>query len=196
METFKWRILLATANILLTVLMCWVGLRQYESDHRLHPEYFYHGNLYYLPPAQIAVYSLNAPAYSAATAFQDFGIRHFRRGEVLFTAYAFFYVYIGFFPAVAVFWWWIGAHLDMRSRGPMLSEQGAHYPKIALLTLCAMLSFAMAYQGYAFRRGTVISQPIPISQMVWGVGLGAYFCLRVLREVSLSGTGSLTKEER
>ena len=185
--TLKWRIVLATANVALAVSMCWVGLRQYESDHRMHPEYFYHGNLYYLPTAQIAIYSLNAPAYTLSTAFQDFGLRHLQRGGILFTASAFNYVYVGFFVAVASLWWWIGSRLDIRTPRSGKSTTIKRFSKLVAFILCGALSFTMAYHGYIFRHGTVIPWPIPISQMVWGIGLCTYFCVKVLRVGDLTG---------
>ncbi|MBV9182082.1 MAG: hypothetical protein JO356_12295 [Acidobacteria bacterium] len=45
---------LPLANMILAVGLCALGLTEYESDHRPHPGHFYHGTLYYLPPAQIA----------------------------------------------------------------------------------------------------------------------------------------------
>ena len=182
MKQGKWQVEFAVINLVLAVIMCWIGQKQYERDHRMHPEYFYHGNLYYIPPAQIAIYSVDAPAYSASVAVQDLGIRHLPQLGAVFTSHVVFYVYPGFFVAGVALWWWIGAKLE-RPSGRLSKPSRRHPAKMLTLCLGVLLSLAMAYRGYLFRRGTEIPRPIPFSQMAWGLMLAPYFCSKVMRDV-------------
>lgn len=177
MRAFKWRLLLSVANVLLALGMSALGLHEYETDHRTHPEYFYHGNVYYVPPAQIVSYCLNVPALVASNLFRNFGIKHVSAESRLFVAQSFFHVYTGYYLAVLFFWWYVGWWLDVK-----LSP--ANIPRVLRELgwgLGALVSLALAYYGFAFRRGDWVPRVIPLSVMAWGVGLACYFVGRMLR---------------
>src|SRR5215831_1773831 len=116
MQRIRWAATLAAANVVVAVSLSWVGLVQYERDYRLHPGYFYHGNMYYLPTAQVVMYCLNAPSYVASNWFVDSAIRYFGSSADIFAAHAFFYVNIAFYVATAGFWWLLGMQLDRKRR--------------------------------------------------------------------------------
>jgi hypothetical protein len=184
MKVFKWRISLALVNLALALVMCRIGLHEYLSDHRQHPGYFYHGNLYYLPAAQIATYCWNMPAYVASSQFAEIGIRYLKSDSPAFSKYSFFFVYWGFFVAVALFWWWTGWQLDrLHEPRRRVDAKPDGYFRMAFYAIVAIFAFAMAYNGFVFRSGELVARPIPIAKMVWGMGLGAYFvtlCCRAL----------------
>jgi hypothetical protein len=184
MRTFKWSIFLPTVNVVLALGLCALGLREYESDHRLHPEYFYHGNLYYLPPAQIADYCLNMPAYAASSAFAELGVRVFRSDSPLFTKYFFFYAYWGFFVAVGCLWWWLGYQLESHPSQTTLKEATiGRYAKILIYVIIALLSLVMAYDGFMMRSGELVARAIPFAKLAWGIGLAAYLLILIYRDL-------------
>jgi hypothetical protein len=151
--------------------MSMIGLHQYETVHRQHPEYFYHGNLYYLPTAQIASYCLNVPAYVASLKLTSVGMRYVQPESSLFTAHSFFYVYDGYYVLLAGFWWCVGWRLDTLSK-PRDSFRAL---KILGYSVGAVMSLALAFYGFNYRRGDLMVRALPISMMIWGVTLLFYF---------------------
>jgi hypothetical protein len=183
-RAIRWRLVLPLVNVALAIGLGALGVRQYESDIRQHPGYFYHGNLYYLPSAQIVVYCLNMPAYDVSSAFAEFGIRYLRSDSPLFSKYSFFFVYWGFFVAVACFWYWIGYQFEKRSF-PILANSTniSRYGRILAYIVGILLSLTMGYWGFEMRSSELLPRPIPIAELIWGVGLTAYFLILVYREM-------------
>jgi len=182
MKAFKWRLFLVVFNLGLALVLSTVGLREYESDHKSHPEYFYHGNLYYIPPAQIVMYCINTPAYTASAGFAEFGIRNLRSDNGLFTAYLFFYVYWGLLVATAAFWWWVGWQLDTRADRRYSPKAPAKIVKTTVYTLVALVSLVMAHGGYVLRRSDLVARPIATAKIAWGIGLFLYFVTMIWRQ--------------
>ena len=185
MKSLKWRLVLSATNILLAIGMSALGFHEYGADHQAHPEYFYHGNLYYIPPAQIASYCLNIPALVISNLFRNFGIAHLSSERGIFTTQWFFHVYVGYYAAVLIFWWCIGWSLDARrpgrSRWPAWEAAG--------WGLAAFISLGLAYYGFSYWHSDVLPFAIPLSMVVWGIGLACYFVLRTLRVRSATPVG-------
>jgi hypothetical protein len=171
MRAFKWRVLLASTNVILAIWMSMIGLHEYETVHRLHPEYFYHGNLYYLPTAQIVSYCLNMPAYVASLKLASLGMHYIQSKSGLFTAHSFFYVYDGFYVLLAGFWWCVGWRLDTLSK----PRESLRALRIVGYGLGALMSLALSYYGFVYRRGDLIVRALPVSMMIWGMALLFYF---------------------
>lgn len=171
-----------SVNLVLSFALSAIGLRQYEVDHRTHPEYFYHGNVYYMPPAQSAMYCINMPAYALSAAFAEFGIRHVNSQSRVFTAHSFFYVYDGFFVAVLGFWWWLGTALDNRggSASARTMPRRGKYTKTAAYVISVLASLYLAYDGLLSFNVIALPHSMALSKIVWGVLLFAVFLALLL----------------
>ena len=170
MKTYKWRIVLSIGNVLLAVGMSAVGVHQYTVDHRLHPEAFYHGNLYYVPAAQWWNYCLNAPSQAVV------GLAHY---YVLPSGWSgfwvFYFVPYEYYVAVFLLWWWIGWRIDTRASFSRIKVAWGIVELLACLALSAPLIF---YGNDGLQRGYAIPG-VARSEIAWGLGLLAYSLFRI-----------------
>ncbi len=176
MKKFKWRIALSALNVMLAALMCTFGRNEYRAAHSKYPEYFYHGNLYYIPMAQLVSYCLNAPALAASNLFRNLGMK-LAGPSSWFTAYWFFYVYPGYFVAVFLFWWIVGWRFDV---GSVISVTHKVL-KTASSVMAATLSLLLAYYGLLVLREQYVALALAISMILWGIGLSLYLIVIVIQ---------------
>lgn len=175
MEKWKWRLVLSIANLSLALGMSALGAQEWAADLIVHPQYFYHGNLYYSPTAQWLSYCLNAPSLYVTNLFGTFAMRYHLLPPSWFETYCFYFVHYEYYLALFLFWWWIGREFDLpldpRRRNPSFT--------VAEAVLGILLSIGLLFQGLAgYRRGDVI-HAIAASMVGWGAGL-MYYCFFLL----------------
>ena len=178
MRRFRWRTILVVTNLVLAIGMSAIGLQEYRRDHHSHPEYFYHGTLYYVPPMQMASYCLNMPAFVASTAFH-ISLRYLHITSEIFDAYLFFYVNYDFYLFVVLFWWVVTGRL--LNRRPQMPRSPNWPIRIISHLLGALISLGIAYAGFFYRKGDIVAKPMPLSALIWGLALFTYFVVMLLR---------------
>jgi hypothetical protein len=171
MKTWKWRIGLSVVNLLLAIGMSALGAGQWEADGRLHPEYFYHGNLYYCPTAQWLSYCLNAPSLAVVNVIGDFTIRYHLLPQSLLGAYLFYFVRPEFYVAIFLFWAWAGWHVDV---GLPSRDCHTRWATALEVLIGILLSITLLYQGIPGLLRQGVMHAIPASMVLWGIVLLLY----------------------
>jgi hypothetical protein len=172
MKTWKWRIVLAVANLFLAVGMSAVGARQWATDRNLHPEYFYHGNLYYIPTAQWLSYCLNVPSFAAVNLAGNFTMSYHLLPSGWFGTYCFYFVHYEYYLALFLFWWWVGWKIDMKLTP---HEYRTLWIVVVEALLGTVVSIALLFQGVVALRSWATIHAIAYSMVVWGAVLLLYF---------------------
>jgi hypothetical protein len=179
MRNFKWRITLATVNLVGALWLSMVGMRQCDRDHALHPGYFYHGSLYYIPPAQMASYCWNMPAFVGSNFFRNVGMRYISPVNALFTREYFFRIYGGYYIAVVIFWWCVGRVLDDKSKADENANNkranAGHVGNVIGILYGGSLLYGaiiLASRGWS-------PLVMPASMIVWGAILVCFSIMRL-----------------
>ncbi len=178
MKTWKWRVVLAVANLVLAVGMSALGAREWAVDHRLHPEYFYHGNLYYVPTAQWLSYCLNVPSFAVVNLTGNFAMRHHLLPSGWFGTYCFYFVHYEYYLALFLFWWWVGWKIDMNLAS---RERRKLWIVVVEALFGIVVSMALLFQGVAGLRSWVVIHAIAYSMVTWGAVLLLYFVVCLWR---------------
>jgi len=149
-----------------------LGVREWAADRRLHPEYFYHGNLYYSPTAQWLSYCLNAPSFTVVNLAGNFAMRYHLLPSSWFDTYCFYFVHYEYYFTLSLFWWWVGWKIDM---GPASCERHASWTAVVETLLGIVLAITLLSQGLSGLRTWAVTHAIAASMVVWGVGLLLFF---------------------
>jgi len=177
MERWKWRLVLSIGNLILALGMSALGAREWAADLIAHPQYFYHGNLYYSPTAQWLSYCLNAPSFYVVNLFGSFAMRHHLLPPGWFGAYCFYFVHYEYYLALFLLWWWIGWEIDMS-----LDSLRRHTPfTVPGAVFGIVLSIGLLFQGIASLRSPEVIHAIAASMVVWGIGLMCCFAFLLWR---------------
>jgi hypothetical protein len=191
LRRFKWRIILSLTNLLAALAQSALGLNEAEAFLKANPP---HDNvLPYIPIAQLISYSLNAPALVVTNLVGRVPAwRAFWRGQWL-GGYCFYDVSTSFYVALFLLWWWVGWRLDMKSK------QSDKKRMVAILgdSLGVLLSLMLLYiaadllltelPSLRFAGGPAI----PISVLIWGIGLLTYFSVAITRAEIVSSQNSV-----
>jgi hypothetical protein len=178
MHKWKWSIGLSITSLVLAIGMSALGAREYEVDHRLHPEYFYHGNSYYSPAGQWMNYCLNAPPYVFTNLLVDFVMRHHLLPSSWFDHYCFYFVHYEYYLVVFLFWWWVGWKIEVK-----LASRDSWGLWTTLESLLGIaFSAVLLFYGVTGLANRNLIQAIVVSMVVWGIFLLWYFVLYLWRK--------------
>jgi hypothetical protein len=174
MKTLKWRLLLSVSSLVVAAILFQVGLVQERTMHKNHPDYFY--EFYpYTPPALTISYSLNAPSLLLT----NFIGHQFSWSERWFP-----FGKIEYYIIVFAFWWCVGWGIDaegsLRDAPPLL--------RVAGCLLGSGFAMLLAYVGFMMPRDDYGTRVIPISMVLWGLGLLAYFGTNLMRRSAKSAS--------
>jgi hypothetical protein len=172
MKRWKWRFVLSIVNLIVALGMSALGAREWAADLIVHPQYFYHGNLYYSPIAQWLSYCLNAPSFYVVNLFGSFAMRYHLLPPGWFGIYCFYFVRYEYFLALFLFWWWVGWSVDM---GLASHERGTSWTALVEALCGIVLSIALLSQGISDLRNSAVIYAIAVSRVVWGLCLLCYF---------------------
>jgi hypothetical protein len=175
MRKLKWRIILSTANLLAVIAQSALGLRQYETFRRelMHSDAI----VPYIPAAQLISYCINAPSFVFTNVLGNLPAwRTFWGGKGL-GGYCFHDVSISFYLVLFCFWWCMGWRIDVNS-------EHSHNASASVLSdlIWVCVSIALVYFGLDVLRNSWSASDrvpggcaVPISMVVWGLGLLTYF---------------------
>jgi hypothetical protein len=172
-KPFRWRIVLSTVNLAAAIMLSALGAREYNVFRHLHR--FHEGNVLYIPPAQLASYCVNVPAFVFSNLVGNSRVWKFLWGGVTLSRAdsALFYV------SLTIFWWWIGWRIDIRSRRGSVKALAAPFwvtaVLLSLLLIYAGLQIFLIYRVDSVSGGRAVA----IAMLVWGVAL-LYYCGRML----------------
>ena len=159
-RTFRWRICLPVLNLLLAVGMSALGWRQYDQiRHRFQG----HGRMFYVPPAQLVSYSLNAPPFVLSNLLHH----SFLGWRSLWEREWFYGVSTDFYVLLPLFWFWVGWQFDVPR---------SLTPNRYLNWFATMLSFALLCCGtylcgevWLHPDGWPVEKAIAASASLWGL---------------------------
>lgn len=177
MKTLRWRLLLSISSLVVAAALFDVGRAQEITMHKDHPGYFHEGYYAYTPPALVIGYCLNAPSLVLSQFVNNFLTRQFN-----WTERWFHHGKIEYYVVVFAFWWCVGWRIDTKGNlrdGPTL---------LRVLGCLLGCGFAMllVYGGFVTRRQEYGTLAIPISMVLWGLGLLLSFTRELMRRHKLS----------
>jgi hypothetical protein len=175
LSKFKWRIALALVNLVAAVGQSALGFQAAERFLKANPRH--DDALAYVPTVQVISYALNAPALVFTNLIERSSAWRGLWGEQWLGRYWFGELSTSFYLASFLLWWWVGWQVDRRLAAPRRTWYAAPGN-----VLGGLLAFALMCIGACllmvnlpdlrFAGGPVI----PISILVWGIALLAYFC--------------------
>ncbi len=171
MSKWKWRIALSVGSLALAVGMSAVGAKQANDDRRLHPGYFYHGNLAYSPTAQWLSYRVNAPAFAITNLLRNFALAHGLVPTRWLDAHCFYFVPGEYYFLLFLLWLWIGWKFDMRLSGKSQSVISATVESL----IGGIVALVLLYEAGAGLQNSFAIRGVAISMGIWGALLLLYF---------------------
>lgn len=178
---YKWRLILSLTNLAIAMGLFAVGLREAEAVRYPHMQM----TSSYIPPAQVAAYCINFPAFAFRNAITNWVVYRSSAATAAWSKWSSSYRFqegFDFYSILALFWWWIGWHCDLKSRNPARGQAAADNCFGFLLSLlllygAAQLLLTQLPSGRLRFEGGLI---MPTSALVWGLGLLWYFGKRLL----------------
>jgi hypothetical protein len=177
MKTLKWRLFLSVLNLAIAATLFEFALVQEGAMHKDHPDYFHEGYYGYTPPALVISYSLNAPSLVLSQFVNNFLTQRFN-----WTERWFHYGKIEYYVIVFAFWWCIGWRIDAKGN---LRDAPALLRVVGCL-LGSGFAMLLVHGGFVTRRQEYGTLAIPISMVLWGLGLLLNFTRELMRRHKLS----------
>src|ERR1700744_804835 len=115
-KKFRWRVILSLANLVGAVVLSLFGAHEYEQFRRLNQTSFHEGNTYYVPPAHLVTYCIDAPAFVLSNVISNQSVwRHFWQEKGL-AAHVFHAGSVSFYVSLTLFWWLVGWRIDVNGQ--------------------------------------------------------------------------------
>jgi hypothetical protein len=158
----KWRFLLSVASIVLAFFLWRIALWDQLSMVQHH----HHGKHYHVPLAQAVSYTINSPALVLSKLVHNVVVRDFDWDERWFH-----YGEIEYYIFVFALWWCIGSGIDRKLR-PV--RHAILWSVACFMGVC--FSLLLVYGGIiTLPAGEYETPAVPISMLLWGLGLSFYF---------------------
>jgi len=129
-------------------------------------QHHHHGKHYHVPLAQAVSYTINSPALVLSKLVHNVVVRDFDWDERWFH-----YGEIEYYIFVFALWWCIGSGID-RKRRPV--RHAILWSVACFMGVC--FSLLLVYGGIiTLPAGEYETPAVPISMLLWGLGLSFYF---------------------
>lgn len=157
----KWRFLLSVASVVLALFLWRAGLLEQLSMLQQH----HHGRHFNVPPALAVSYTMNSPSLVLSEGVHNLFLREFDWSERWFH-----YGKIEYYVFVFTLWWCVGAAID-RKPGPV-----KHTILWSVACFTGMFfSLFLVCGGIVLPGSEYETSAVPISLLLWGLGLSFYF---------------------
>ncbi len=174
MKKTQLKVVLPLSNVAIAFILSAFGSTEARVFLKANPP---HDNvLSYVPPAQLILYCLNAPALVVSNLITRIPPWRTFWDERWLGAYWFHEIPVIFYPILFFIWWWIGWRIDAEKNTKNVNRTGVIVGNVLGFVLSLLCLYAGAYllaRVDTLRYAGGIA--VPISASIWGVGI-FYVC--------------------